>query len=152
MFALPFRHSRRIVQASALYDLVVTAPLATPWTFAQMHDALSAANGLLGGAPLAAFAPLQMMMVNMLGSVVIVWSLVRLRDPSIAMGRWDGAARFAFALWMAYAYALLSAPILLAFLVPEIAWGIAQWWPVARARTNGVVSLPTAALPLEARA
>ena len=29
----------RIVRASAWYDLIVSAPFATPWTFAWLHQA-----------------------------------------------------------------------------------------------------------------
>jgi len=48
---------RKIVWASALYDLIVTAPFATPWSFALAHGQLSATNQLLGGAALPAHFP-----------------------------------------------------------------------------------------------
>lgn len=141
MFAIQARHFRRIVFASALYDLLVTLPLATPWTYGLLHGALSAGNVMLGAAPLPEFQPLHMMMVNMLGTVVIIWSLVRMRNPSIEFGRWDGLGRFAFTLWMARAFALQDAPILLFFMLPEISWGIAQWWPIKR--EDEAISGPT---------
>ena len=40
---------RKLVRASATYDLLVTAPFATPWTFAIAHGHLSALNEALGG-------------------------------------------------------------------------------------------------------
>ncbi|WP_143084484.1 hypothetical protein [Massilia yuzhufengensis] len=40
----------RITRMSALYDLLVTAPFATPWTFALVYPLLSHANVALGGA------------------------------------------------------------------------------------------------------
>ncbi|WP_395400152.1 hypothetical protein [Pseudoduganella sp. UC29_106] len=45
----------RIVRASALYDLIVTLPFATPWTFAIAHGHLSAVNAALGGDTLPPF-------------------------------------------------------------------------------------------------
>jgi len=38
-----------LVRASAAYDLLLTAPFATPWTFAFAHAQLSRLNGSLGG-------------------------------------------------------------------------------------------------------
>ena len=44
-------HYRRIVRASAFYDVIVTAPFATPWTFVWVLQGLR----LVG--PVSAFAP-----------------------------------------------------------------------------------------------
>lgn len=122
---------RKLVQASVLYDLVVTAPLATPWTLACMHGLMSDLNVRLGGAPLPAFAPFHMFIGTLLGSIVVVWSLLRLRHPSRRLGLYDGAARFLFSSWMAWTLVATGAPLLWLLLVPEFAWGVAQWWPLA---------------------
>jgi hypothetical protein len=121
---------RRIVFGSALYDLLVTAPFATPWTFALAHQQLSATNQLLGGAALPAFLPFHALFACLLGSVVLVWSVLRLRDPQQRFGRYDGAARMLFSSWMLWALQATGAPLLWLFLVPEFAWGVAQWLPV----------------------
>ena len=63
---------RSIVRASGVYDLLVTAPFATPWTFALAHSQLSAINQALGGAALPAFAPFHVLFACLLGSVVLV--------------------------------------------------------------------------------
>ncbi|WP_313175595.1 hypothetical protein [Massilia sp.] len=123
---------RKLVQASALYDLAVTAPLATPWTLAFMHGLMSHLNVGLGGMPLPAFEPFHMFIAGLLGSVVTVWSLLRLRHPSRRLGLYDGAARFLFSSWMAWTLMATGAPLLWLLLVPECAWGVAQWWPLAR--------------------
>lgn len=124
---------RRIVFGSALYDLLVTAPFATPWTFALAHQQLSATNQLLGGAALPAFLPFHVLFACLLGSVVLVWSVLRLRDPQQRFGRYDGAARMLFSSWMLWALQATGAPLLWLFLVPEFAWGVAQWLPVGAA-------------------
>ena len=47
--------NRRIVRASAIYDLLLTPAFATPWTFALAHGQISSLNATLGGAALPAF-------------------------------------------------------------------------------------------------
>ncbi|MFG6442447.1 hypothetical protein [Roseateles sp. LKC17W] len=121
---------RRVVQASAAYDLVVTAPFATPWTFAIAFGHLSAANQALGGQPLPAFAPMQMLFALLMGSVVMVWSVLRLRGPAAQLGRYDAVARALFSLWMAWAWTQTGEPVLLLFLLPEASWAVVQAWRV----------------------
>ena len=125
---------RRIVFGSALYDLLVTAPFATPWTFALAHGQLSAINQGLGGAALPPFGPFHVLFACLLGSVVLVWSVLRLTDPQRRFGRYDGMARMLFATWMAWTLVQTGAPLLWLFIVPEFAWGVAQWLPVAAMR------------------
>ncbi|WP_288380494.1 hypothetical protein [uncultured Massilia sp.] len=122
--------SRRLVRASALYDLLLTAGFATPWTFALVHGQLSSLNMMLGGAALPAFTPFHLLFACLMGSLVLVWSALRILDPSTRLGRFDGAARFLFTLWMAWCLHATGAPLLWLFIVPEFAWGVAQWWPV----------------------
>lgn len=121
---------RRIVRASAIYDVLATAPFATPWTFAVAHAHLSAVNQALGGAALPAFAPFHILFACLLGSVVLVWSALRIADPQQQFGRYDGAARMLFTTWMVWALSATGEPVLWLFIVPELAWGVIQWWPV----------------------
>ena len=121
---------RHLVRASALYDILVAAALATPWTLPIVHGLMSGLNEQLGGAPLPAFAPFHMFIAGLLGSIVVVWSLLRLRAPSLLLGRHDGVARFLFSSWMAWTLAQTGAPVLWLLLVPEFLWGVAQWWRV----------------------
>lgn len=120
----------RIVRASAFYDIVITAPLATPWTLAWVHSLTSSLNQQLGGAPLPAFEAFHLFIGGLLGSIVVVWSLLRLRHADRRLGRYDGAGRFLFSSWMAWTLAATGAPVLWLLLVPEFAWGVVQWWPV----------------------
>jgi hypothetical protein len=127
---------RRIVFGSALYDLLVTAPFATPWTFALTHGQLSAINRGLGGEALPPFAPFHVLFACLLGSVVLVWSVLRLTDPQRRFGRYDGVARMLFSAWMAWALTQTGAPLLWLFIVPEFAWGVVQWLPAEAARAE----------------
>ena len=124
---------QRIVWFSALYDLIVTAPFATPWTFELNRAQLSAVNVALGGQPLPAFDPVQTLFVLLMGSIVIVWSVLRLRGPTVQLGRYDAAARVLFSVWMAWAWMQTGAPVLLLFIVPEVSWAVVQAWRVKRA-------------------
>ncbi|MCU0071925.1 hypothetical protein N8H71_10000 [Pseudomonas koreensis] len=122
---------RRLVRGSAWYDLIVTAAFVTPWSFAALHGlltALSQALDLPGELP--AFEPVHMLMANLLGSVVCVWAVLRIRDPQPVYGRYDAVARFLFAAWQAYALVHGASSLLVGFLVFELAWGIAQVLPV----------------------
>ena len=138
-----------LVRASAAYDLLRTAPFATPWTFALVHAQLSAVNQHLGGAPLPAFGPFHVLFACLMGSIVLVWSVLRLRAPSVTLGRYDGIGRFLFSAWMAWALAASGAPLLWLFLVPEFCWGVAQWLPVAQDDANSTERAPfTSAAPM----
>lgn len=125
----PHRYTR-VVRASAWYDLIVTIGFATPWTFAAIHALLSTvAQGLPGTMP--PFDAVHMLMANLLGSVVTVWAILRIRDPQIRYGRYDAAARFLFAAWQIYAVMHGASVIVLGFTAVEIAFGIVQALPVA---------------------
>lgn len=122
--------SRRLVRASALYDLFLTAGFATPWTFALVHSHLSGLNVALGGSALPAFTPFHMLFACLMGSIVLVWSVLRILEPTTRLGRFDGTGRFLFSLWMAWCLYVTGEPLLWLFIVPEFAWGVAQWWKV----------------------
>src|SRR5471032_815058 len=124
---------RKIVLGSAIYDLIVTAPFATPWSFAFARTQLDGINQLLGGAALPAFEPFHVLFGCLLGSVVLVWSLLRISDPQQRFGRFDGMARLLFSTWMIWTLDVTGAPLLWLFIVPEMAFCLAQWLPVAEA-------------------
>jgi hypothetical protein len=129
---------RRLVRGSAWYDLIVTAAFATPWSFAALHGVLTAisqALNLPGEFP--AFAPMHMLMANLLGSVVCIWAVLRIRDPQLIYGRYDAVARFLFAAWQGYALVHGASSLLLTFLFFELAWGIAQVLPVRKLSRAG---------------
>ncbi|MCH4880934.1 hypothetical protein EQV97_26715 [Pseudomonas sp. TMW22090] len=122
---------RRLVRGSAWYDLIVMAAFVTPWSFAALHGLLAAvmqALDLPGELPV--FAPVHMLMANLLGSIVCVWSVLRIRDPQQVYGRYDAAGRFLFAAWQLNALLQGGSSLLVVFLVFELAWGIVQVLPV----------------------
>lgn len=124
-------HYRRLVRGSAWYDLIVTAAFATPWSFAALHGVLTSVSQTfdLPGA-LPPFEPMHLLMANLLGSIVCVWAVLRIRDPQQVYGRYDAVARFLFAAWQLYALLQGGSSLLLIFLFFELAWGVAQVLPV----------------------
>jgi hypothetical protein len=72
----------------------------------------------------------------LLGSVVLVWSVLRLRDPQLRFGRYDGVARLLFTTWMVWTFTATGSPLLWLFIIPEFAWGVAQWLPVSSQPEN----------------
>ena len=126
----------RIVRASAIYDLLATAPFVTPWTFAWNWRQLSDLDVRLGGAALAPFDVYPTLVACLMGSIVLVWSVLRIVAPERRLGRFDGAARFLFSTWMTWALAITHQPLLWVFLVPELAWGVVQWWPIRQPRVS----------------
>ena len=129
---------RRVVRGSAWYDLIVTAAFVTPWTFAGLHGVLtgvSQAFDLPGALP--PFEPMHMLMANLLGSIVCVWAVLRIRDPQQVFGRYDAVARFMFSAWQLYALMHGASSLLVVFLAFELAWGVAQVLPVRQSSRAG---------------
>ena len=121
----------RVVRASAWYDLVTTIGFVTPWTFAAFLAGMDALSGLLGMQQrVPSFEPAHMLMVNLLGSLVVVWAVMRLRDTQVKYGRYDAVARFLFATWQLYALAHGAHPLIWAFVVFEVIFGVAEALPV----------------------
>lgn len=126
-----------IVRASAWYDLLVTWPFALPWTFAWLYAQLTAlAVALQLPGVMHPLDATHMLLANLLGSVVVVWSLARILAPTLRMGRLDGLARMLFAIWQVYAFTQGGSTVVLGFTVFELLFGVAQWWPVAQSTTS----------------
>src|SRR5476651_1975286 len=116
---------RRLVRGSAWYDLIVTAAFATPWSFAALHGVLSSVSQALNlPGELPAFEPMHVLMANLLGSIVCVWAVLRIRDPQRQFGLYDAAGRALFATWQLYALMQGATAVLWVTLLFEGAWGI----------------------------
>ncbi len=122
-----------IVRASAWYDLLVTWPFATPWTFVWLYGSMAAlAQSLALPGTVHPLDATHVMFANLLGSVVVVWSLARVLSPSIRLGRLDGIARFLFAAWQVNAFLSGASAIVLGFTVFELIFGVLQFLPVEK--------------------
>ena len=115
-------------RAGALYDLVASAAFLTPWTatgvlglFADVHGALG-----LAGEPPAPPGVMTMLFATLFGTVVVMWSVVRWLRPEPVLIAADTAGRVLFSGWFTWALCQGETPVLVVFLVLEVAWGLAQ--------------------------
>ena len=89
---LSVKNNRRIVRTSAGYDLIATASFMRPWTASATFQGFAALSGILNlDRPVPILDVNAMLFANLLGSIVIVWSLWRLTHASRSVGlygRW----------------------------------------------------------------
>lgn len=124
----------RWVRVSAWYDLLATGAFLTPWSMHWLVSQLSELSLRLGlGQPAPLQDPVHMVLANLLGSVVVVWALLRLRHTRIEHGAYDAIARGLFAVWQVVAVINGATPLILLFTLMEILFGIAQAVPLLSA-------------------
>ncbi|EAR09965.1 hypothetical protein MED297_07751 [Reinekea sp. MED297] len=127
-----------LVRASALYDLVLTSAFAIPIVAGFKIDLLRSihvALSLSGDFP--TFTAMHLLFLNLLGSVVIVWSVLRIRRPEPLYGFYDGLCRLMFSSAMGFAlFAGNGSAIIWAFLIPEMCWGVVQLLGYVRLRST----------------
>ena len=91
----------RAVKTSAIYDLVTCLPLAVPGIAGLYLTVLDALNGAVGlGGQVGELSPLAMMFINFLGSLISIWAVLRLINPSWANGLTDVVVRAFFSVAM----------------------------------------------------
>lgn len=121
----------RIVKAGAWYDVISTGLLATPWSFSFMLATLAQINAALGlHGDIPTYQPAFGIFGNLLGSIVLVWAILRLRSPEVRFGRYDATCRALYTIWMIYALIHGFSIILLGYIIPEIILGVLQILPV----------------------
>ena len=91
----------RAVKTSAIYDLATCLPLALPGVAGIYLVVLDALNGAVGlGGQVGELSPLAMMFINFLGSLISIWAVMRLINPSWANGLTDVVIRALFSIAM----------------------------------------------------
>lgn len=119
---------RKIVRLSGLYDLIVTFPFAFPVLCELQVRFLKQCHiGLHLAGAIPEFLPIHYFFINLMGSLVIVWSVLRIKYPQDILGLFDSFARILFAGLMLYYLLVHHVTGLLWFLFfPEITWGAVQ--------------------------
>ena len=121
----------RLYRYSTLYDLIITAPFATPWSFVFFMGLFSSAATSMGlPGILPTLDVFHIFFANLMGSVVVIWGVVRWRLRLPILLRYDAAARFLFSTWMVVALLNGANLILLAMLFVEITLAVLQSLPV----------------------
>ncbi|GAA6134964.1 hypothetical protein NBRC116188_17540 [Oceaniserpentilla sp. 4NH20-0058] len=121
---------KKIVRASAIYDVLTTFGFAFPvlvslniYMLSSIHTQFS----FSGSFP--EFLPFHLFFLNLMGSVILVWSALRIANPEPIFGLYDSIARFLFSFNMFfYLLAYDITGILWLFFVPEITWGVVQFF------------------------
>ena len=129
---------RRVVRASAVYDLITTAGFALPWTAPGAFALIGAIHrglGLSGALPGEDVYTL--LFANLMGSIVTVWAVLRILRPEPVLGAADTAGRALFALGMCAALAAGASPVLAGFAVLEVAWALVQGGTLLAWRRTG---------------
>ena len=126
-------------RVGAIYDLIVTAGFATPWTASFLLGALAQADELFGlpGSPMPHFEPSHVLFVTLFGVVVTMWAVVRVLWPVPLLIAADTVGRAAFALAFVWALAAGHSTVIVAFLVLEVTFLVAQGLGVRKALTTG---------------
>jgi hypothetical protein len=120
----------KVVRLSGIYDVIVTFPFAFPilaaWNIGLISE-LHIQFGFSGTVP--EFSPLHLFFVNLMGSLVLVWSCLRIYKPEPLFGLFDSFARFLFSFNMLYYLLAFDATgILWVLFVPELTWGLVQFY------------------------
>ncbi len=121
---------RKVVRYSAIYDVLMTFSFAFPvlvvWNIGLFSD-IHTQYEFSGSIP--DFQPLHLFFVNLLGSVVLVWSAIRIYKAEAILGLYDSFARFLFSFNMLY-YLLMHdvTSLLWIMFIPELAWGFIQFF------------------------
>ena len=136
---------RKLVRISAIYDLLMTFPFALPGLVSlQLATMVKIQGGLGLTGTFPVFEPAHLFFLNLLGSIVTVWSVLRIVQPDPLFGLADGIARAAFSSLMIYYLVVWSIPqVVVLFLVPEILFGVAQlggycWYRYSSAFSNKI--------------
>lgn len=136
---------KNIVKISAWYDLLVILPFTTPWTLEMLYGFLQQlhAYGQFSGQ-MHSLNAAHYLFGNLMGSVILVWSLMRILQPGVLPGRLDAVARYLFCLWQIYAWQHGFSTLILFFTFFELSFGIAQSLPVRREASEREAGLRSA--------
>jgi len=132
------RATSRAVRVSALCDLAITLPFATPWTAGFLIDHLRQLHVQLGlsGALPPGFDPMHLFFVSLFGTIATLWAVLRAWTPELRFGVLDMAARIVCSAWMVHALWLGQTSILVPMLVLELAWFFVQGGAILRWRSH----------------
>jgi len=122
----------RLYRISAWYDLLITWPYTTPLTLAMMWQMIGGLHATAGLAPLPELGPYAILFGNFFGTIVVLWSVLRLKLNNSELARWDAVGRWMFSAWMINALLNGASPLLWGFLVIELCFAVLQTLPVQR--------------------
>ncbi|MFY0660334.1 MAG: hypothetical protein JXR15_07555 [Shimia sp.] len=120
----------RLYRVSAWYDLLITWPYMTPLTLGLFWSGMNGAHAITGLPLLPELNAYAVLFANFFGSVVIIWSIVRLRLNNPQLARYDAVGRWLFSAWMLNAVLNGASPMIWGFIVIELTFAVSQSLPV----------------------
>ncbi len=131
-------------RVGAIFDVVITAGFATPWTADLVLRLLGNAHDRfgLGGSDLPEFGTSHLVYVTLFGVVVTMWGVVRILRPVPLLIAADTVGRAAFALTFTWALLEGHSTVVVVFLATEIGFLIAQWLGVRKALAADAAERP----------
>lgn len=119
----------RLNRVSALYDVIVTWPFATPFTIGLFFWAVGHLHAAAGWAPLPELSVFGVLFGNFFGTVVLIWSAVRLHLKDLRLMRYDALGRWLFSAWMLNAALNGASPVIWIFIAFELSFAVLQSLP-----------------------
>ena len=137
----------RVGRAGAIYDLITTAGFATPWTATLVLGVLADVHDRLGlpGDPMPTFDTSNLLFVTLFGVIVSLWSVVRITSPVPLLITADTVGRAAFSTFFIWALLNGHSAVVVAFLIPEASWLVAQALGVRKALKDDRDGVPVPA-------
>lgn len=122
-------------RVGAIYDIIVTAGFATPWTASLILGLLAHIHNAFGlpGAAMPEFESFHLFYVALFGIVVTMWSVVRIVWPVPLLIAADTFGRAAFALMFVWALVGGHSAVVVPFLVLEVTFLVFQGLGVRKA-------------------
>jgi hypothetical protein len=124
----------RTLQTVAILDLLLTLPFALPVVCGLVVTALLALNVALGLAAAPPLDTLGLLFLNLMGVLAVCWNGARAVSGSVELARIDVPARLVVSLVIVGYVAFAGVPpVLLAFVVTELAGAVVQARALRRA-------------------
>ena len=129
------RRPVRVGRAGAIYDLITTVGFATPWTATLVLGLLADTHNKFGlsGDAMPTFDTSHLLFVTLFGVIVSLWSVVRILSPVPLLIAADTVGRAAFSTFFIWSLLNGHSAVVVAFLIPEVSWLVAQALGVRKA-------------------
>lgn len=114
-----------VLRHAALGDLVILAPFALPVVAEHYLRLWFLVNGWLGGAALPpALDPTTLLFINLFGLFAVIFSVLRLRLPSVVMARMAGVTKLLAVALIGFGLITGAAPVFAIALVADLVLGL----------------------------
>lgn len=117
-----------IIRSSGIYDIIIMIPFAIPGVVAwTMHQISNFHNSLMLSGTVPEFSSMHLLFINIMATITIVWSVLRIVNPIPLYGIYDTVTRiFIAAIMLVYLLQYNVSEIMWLFFIVEITWAVLQ--------------------------